>query len=92
MNREVEQFIGRSHLNDASVMDNRNAVRKVTDNRKVMRDKHVGKAALFLELVHQVEHLRTDRYIQRGDRFIGDDEFRLHNHCPGNPDTLALAA
>ena len=57
-----------------------------------MGNKQIGGASLLLELIHQVQYLRPDGHIQRGDRFIGHHKFRAHNHSPGQSYPLALAA
>ena len=40
----------------------------------------------------QVEHLRLDRDVERGDRLVADEEVGLHGERPGDGDALALAA
>ena len=40
----------------------------------------------------QVEDLRLDRDVERGDGLVGDDELRLQRERAGDPDALALAA
>ena len=57
-----------------------------------MGNKQICGASLLLELIHQVQYLRPDGHIQRGDRFIGHHKFRAHNHSPGQSYPLALAA
>ncbi|MNJ63670.1 hypothetical protein D3C77_595870 [compost metagenome] len=59
---------------------------------KVMRDKYISEAKLFLQILQQINDLRLDRHIERRDRFIRNDQLRLQGQCPGNADTLALSA
>ena len=42
--------------------------------------------------LEQVEHLRLDRHVERGDRLVADDEVRLQDERAGDADALALAA
>ena len=57
-----------------------------------MTDEKICQSAFLLQLTHQIEHLRTNGYVQRGNGLVGNDEFRVHNQRPGNADALALAA
>ena len=92
MQRITEQLIRWRNLNDASIVNDADPVRKVTDNGQVMGNEHIGQTALTLELVHQVQNLGTNRDIKCRNRLIGDDELRVHDHGPRNADTLTLAA
>ena len=44
------------------------------------------------QLIEQVDHLGLDGHVQRGHRFIGNDQLRFHHHGPRHADPLALAA
>ncbi|MNW59658.1 hypothetical protein D3C74_375880 [compost metagenome] len=57
-----------------------------------MGDEHVGQTILLLQILHQIEHLCLNRYIQRGDRLIADDELWIQRQRAGNADPLPLAA
>ena len=92
MQRIAEQLIRRSDFNDASVMDDSNPVCEVADHTEIMRDEHISQVVFLLELVHQIQNLCTNRDIKCRNRFIGNDEFRIHDHGSGNADTLTLAA
>ena len=47
---------------------------------------------LVLELVEQLEHLRLNGYIQRGDRLVADNQLRIDRERPRDADALALPA
>lgn len=47
---------------------------ELRDDGKAMGDQHIGEVKFLLELLEELEDLRTDRDIERGDRFIGNDE------------------
>ncbi len=90
--RIIKQFLRVGDLDDAPLINNTDTVRNKTDDRQVVRDEQVGYLLLFLELLEEIEHLGADGHVQRGDRLIGHDQFRLHDHRAGQADTLALTA
>ena len=47
---------------------------------------------LALEVAQQVEDLRLDRHVERGDRLVRDDHLRLERERARDPDALALPA
>ncbi len=54
--------------------------------------KTYDKPEALLQVLHQIHHLRLDRYVQRRDRLIGDDQPRPHRQRPRDRDPLPLAA
>ena len=66
------------------------AVRQVPHHRQVMRDQDIREVPFGLQLPHQVEHLRLDRHVERGDRLVGHDELRFQDQRPGEADPLSL--
>ncbi len=62
------------------------------DHRQVVGDEEIGQAEVLLQFDEQVEDLGLDRDIERGNRFVADDEFRLEGERAGDADALALAA
>ena len=61
-------------------------------HRKVMRDKQVSQAKIFLQVFEHVDNLRLDRYIQRADRLVANDKLRLYRQCARDADALLLSA
>ena len=57
-----------------------------------MRDEQHGEPEGLLQVLDQVQHLRLHRHVQRRDRLVRDDEFRLDGERAGDADALALAA
>jgi hypothetical protein len=55
-----------------------------------VRNEHHRQAKLQLQLLHQVQHLSLNGYVEGGYRFVGDDQFGLYGECAGNADALAL--
>lgn len=68
------------------------AVGNVANDVQAVRDEQEGQSQFLLQLHEQVDHLRLHRHVERGYRFVRDDEFRLERNGPGNPDPLALTA
>ena len=62
------------------------------DHGQVVRDEEEREAQLALQVLEQVDDLRLDRHVQRGDRLVGDDQLRLQGERAGDADALALAA
>ena len=59
---------------------------------QVVGDVDVGQAELVLEVQHQLQDLRADRHVQRGDGRVGDDQLRLGDQRPGDHHALLLSA
>src|SRR5438552_11236684 len=59
-------------------------------HRQVVGDEQVGQPELLLQLFQQVEHLRLDGHVQRGDGFIANDQLGVDCQCPGDADALPL--
>ena len=57
-----------------------------------MGDEDDREPELALQVAQQVEDLRLDRDVERGDGLVGDDQLRLQRERPRDADALALAA
>jgi hypothetical protein len=90
--RLARQPLGVGDLDDPTQVHDGDAVADVLDGRQVVGDEQVGQVELVLQPLHQVEHLRLDRDVERGDRFVGDDEVGLARQGAGDADALALTA
>ena len=84
----LSRFTG---FNDFSLIHHGDAVRDVVDDAEVVRNENHRKTEVLLKLFDEIENLRLDRDIQRGDRFIRDDELGFWRERPGDGDALALA-
>ena len=80
------------NLNHTSKIHNCNPVTDMADYTQVMGDKQVGQIFLLLHISHKIQHLRTDRYVQCGNRLVTDNKFRIQDQCPCNSDSLPLTA
>ena len=62
------------------------------DDAEVVGYEQIGKAEAALQLQQQVQDLRLYRYIERGNRLVGDDQAGAEGEGAGDADALALAA
>ena len=56
-----------------------------------MGNKQIRQSPLFLKVFQHIDNLSLNRYIQRGDRFITDDELRIYRKSSCDTDTLSLS-
>ena len=92
MGGPAEQVVGAGDLHDAAEIHHRDAVRDVTHDREIVRDEEVGEAELGLQVLEQVDDLRLDRDVERGDRLVADEKARPKGKRPRDADALALTA
>jgi hypothetical protein len=59
---------------------------------KVVSDEDVGDLVAFLQVLEQVDHLRWNRHVQRGNGLRRNDEFGIDRDRPRDAHPLALAA
>ena len=62
------------------------------DHGKIVGDEQIGQPPLPLQTDEQVDDLSLNGNIQRGDRLIAYDKFRIHRQSPGNAYPLPLPA
>ena len=67
-------------------------VRDVLDDREVVRDEEVREAEVLLQPLEQVDYLRLDGHVQRGNGLVADYEVRVERQRAGDADALPLAA
>ena len=79
-------------LDDAAEVHHRDPLTDMLHDRQIMGDEEVGQAQFALQVDHQVDHLRLHGDVERGDRFVGNDEPRIERQRAGDAEPLALAA
>ncbi|MCY1302372.1 hypothetical protein D9M70_520230 [compost metagenome] len=57
-----------------------------------MADEQQGDLHFALQVHQEIDDLRLDRHVERGDGLVGDDETRVERERAGDTDALALAA
>ena len=88
----LEDFFDGADFDDASEVHDGDLVGDVADDGEIVADEEVGEAEFFLEIFEQVEYLGLDGYVERGDRFVGDNEGGFDGECAGDADALALSS
>src|SRR5262245_54202569 len=83
---------GGNDLDDLAEIHHRHTVANVLDHPQVMRDEQEGETKLLLQIEQHVQDLGLDRYVERGNRLVGDYELRIHRERSSNADALALPA
>src|SRR6202050_1114010 len=87
-----EQRLPAGELDDPAEVHHRHPVRHVLDQREVVRDEHVGEAAILLQVLHQVDDLCPDRDVEGRGGLVADDQPGVDRDRPGDADPLPLAA
>src|ERR1017187_8529741 len=75
--RQAVERVARRQLDDLAEVHHRDPVAHVAHDCEVVGDEDHRQAELALQLAQQVEDLRLDRDVERGDRLVGDDQLRL---------------
>ncbi|MNS57379.1 hypothetical protein D3C72_902630 [compost metagenome] len=92
MARRVEHLIHRPQLHDFAQIHHHDAVRDVAHHVQVVADEHIGQPEVVLQVQQQVEHLRLDRLVQGGHRFVQDHQPGVQGQRARDVHALALAA
>ena len=88
--RCVIQRIARGYLDDFAQIHHGHAGGEVTDHGKVVADKQVCQAKLFLKVFQKVNNLRLNGHIQCRNRLVTNNKLWFQRKRAGNTDTLAL--
>src|SRR5882757_2386203 len=88
----AEDALRRSDLDDAAQIHHRDTVGDVLDDLQVVADEEIGQVQPALQIEQEIEDLAAHRDIERGGRFVEDDDVRRDRDGAGDADALALAA
>src|SRR5690606_36582668 len=80
----LEDLFGTARLYHAAQIHDHNAVCDVVHNTQVMADEQVCQVQLPAQVHEQVDDLRLDRDVERGDAFVANQKFRLYSKRAGN--------
>ena len=86
------QLVRRRHLDQETDVHHRHPVADVFDHAQVVGDEQVGQVKVSLQVLEQVQHLCLDRYVERGNRLVADDQLGVQGQGAGDADALALPA
>src|ERR1700754_2762671 len=92
MLRHLRYRARRSDLHDLPEIDHGDPVGQILHYRQIVRDEQHRQAETLLELVEQAHDLRLDRYVERRDWFVGDDELWIDRERARDYDALPLTA
>ena len=92
MQRVLVELGRRRDFDDPAEIHDCDAIGDVPHDREVVRDEQIREVELLLQLLEQVDDLRLDRDVERGDRLVRDDEVRIDRDCACQSDALALAS
>ena len=87
-----KQFFGRRDLDDLTQIHHRDMVAGVGHHGEVVGYEQERQPQFLLQGIQQVEDVRLDRHVERGDTFVGHQKTRIADQRPGDRDALALAA
>src|SRR5277367_5835148 len=91
MARVPEQHGLVSDFDNTAEIHHRDAVADMGDDSEVMGDEKIRKVMLALQVDQQIDHLRLDRDVKRGDRLVANDQARSERKRTRDADALALA-
>jgi hypothetical protein len=92
MDGAVQHGVHRTLLHHAAGVHDGDPVRESRDHGQIMRHPDERRARVAAELLHLGEDLALDRHVQRGRRFVADDERGPVQQRDGDGDALAHAA
>ena len=76
MLRRMEDVVDRALLHDAAEIHHHHIVRHLRDHAEIVRDEDDRGVVLVLQLAQQRQDLRLRRHVDRGGRFVGDQQAR----------------
>ena len=86
-----EQGVGATLLHDLAGIHHGHALRHFTDHAHVVGDQHQGHTAVLLQTAQQVQNLGLDGHVQRGGRFVRNQQFGVAGDGHRDHDALAHA-
>ena len=92
MTGSVEDVVRSSSLADTAAVHDNNLVAHGRDDTEVVRNKNDRHAELLLQIFHQLENLRLNCNVERGCRFVRNQDIRLAGKRHRDHDTLPHAA
>ena len=92
MQRVFEYFVRFAQLHDFAEIHDENLFRDVLDDGQVVRNEHISKPDLLLQIFQKIDDLRLNGYVQRGNGLVADDELGLYRQSARNADSLPLTA
>ena len=92
MGRHVEQGVALGLLHHPAEIHDHHFVADLSDHGKIVGDEQDRNAEFGLQRHEQLDDPSLDGHIQRRNRLVADEHFRLDHKRAGDADTLTLAA
>ena len=92
MLRRFEDCLDAPRLDDFAMPHHRDIVGKLAHDVEIMRDEQHRHSVPLLQILQERENLRLHRNIERGRRFVGDEEIGPVGEAHGNHHALTLTA
>ena len=80
------------HFHKVAQIHNAYAVGNVLHDAQIVRNEKVCEFQIPLQFFEQVDDLRLNGNVERGDRLVADDELRIHRQRARNANPLPLSA
>src|SRR5690606_25927566 len=90
--RMVEDVGRRPVFDDPAGVHYHDLVGDGAHDRKVVRNEEIGEPEAVAQVGEEVEDLRLDGDVERGDRLVGNDQLGPDHECAGDGNALALTA
>jgi hypothetical protein len=90
--RCVENRFRRAFLDIDAVLHHLDAVGHARHHAHIVGDQGQRRTGIALQLVHDVQHFGLDRHVERGGRFVADQQVRFAQHRHGDHDALPHTA
>ena len=88
----IENIIRRSSFADASAVHDNDLIAHGGNDAKIMSDQNDRHTQLLLKILHQLQNLSLNGYVQSRRRLICDQNVRLAGKCHGDHNTLTHTA
>src|SRR5260370_1904038 len=86
------ELVARRHLNHLAGVHHRDTMADVSYYGQIVTNKQVRQVELLPQVLQQIDDLCLDGHVERRDRFVEDQEPRLHRKGAGDADRLTLSA
>lgn len=86
-----EELLCLCQFHDPPKVHDRHSIADVSDHPQIVGDEQVCNIELLPDLLHKIDDLCLNRYIQGRDRLVSHDQFRTKGQGPGNSRPLALS-
>src|SRR5687767_14930952 len=92
MVRPRKHIPGRSHLNDLAVTHHGNRITHLCGNAQIVRNEEHRQSEALADIREQPQYLLLYRNIERGHRFVCNQNLRIERQCARESDPLTLTA